>query len=74
VWKLFQLLPQDRDAAQTPEQKDHTGCLITEVVIPGFDPKDHAFLTTEGLEELFKGVEGGDEKVKELRPYIRKTA
>lgn len=48
----------------------NTGCLISEVVTPGFDFDDHKFLSQAALVELF----GGDENAKgveELRSYVR---
>ncbi|TFK55748.1 hypothetical protein OE88DRAFT_655330 [Heliocybe sulcata] len=73
VWKMSRLLPEDRASAKTEEQKDHLGCLITEVVVPGFAWEDHQYLTLDGLRKLFDGAEGGEEKVKELSVFISKN-
>lgn len=73
VWKMSRIPPADLEAAKSQDEKDHTGCLITEVVTPGFHWEDHKFLTLEHLQELFKGVEGADEKIKEIIPFLQKT-
>ncbi|BGP39202.1 hypothetical protein JCM10450v2_003157 [Rhodotorula kratochvilovae] len=63
-------------ASEVPEEdlkdgeEDSTGCLISEVVVPGFSFDDHKFLTRAGLVELF----GGDEacaEVQRLLPYVQ---
>nr|VWP00852.1 Eukaryotic translation initiation factor 3 subunit G (eIF3g) (Eukaryotic translation initiation factor 3 RNA-binding subunit) (eIF-3 RNA-binding subunit) (Translation initiation factor eIF3 p33 subunit homolog) (eIF3 p33 homolog) [Ganoderma boninense] len=55
VWKMSRLLPKDREAAASQEDgKECYGCLITEVVFPGFVWQDHAFLTPSGFFELFR--------------------
>lgn len=74
VWKMSRIPPADLNAATTEDEKNHTGCLITEVVTPGFHWEDHQFLTLNGLEDLFKSVEGGEEKIKEIIPFLKKTA
>jgi hypothetical protein len=73
VWKMSRIPQDDLNAAKTQDEKDHTGCLITEVVTPGFHWADHKFLTLEGLQELFHGVEGGEEKVKELASFVKRS-
>ena len=35
--------------------RDNTGCLITEVVFPGFSWEDHGFLTHASFEALWNG-------------------
>ncbi|GAA6014860.1 hypothetical protein JCM10207_002204 [Rhodosporidiobolus poonsookiae] len=66
-WKASELPAEDL-ASNDP---DATGCLISEVVVPGFDFADHAFLSEEALVELFRGDESA-EGVQKLRPYVRK--
>ncbi len=67
VWKKSRLLPEDLEhAKEDPISLDSTGCLITEVVVPGFDWEDHKYLTNKGMKDLFSGVEGGDEYVEKL--------
>ncbi|EPQ59274.1 hypothetical protein GLOTRDRAFT_136190 [Gloeophyllum trabeum ATCC 11539] len=73
VWKMSRVLPEDRAAAKTDEEKDHVGCLITEVVVPGFAWEDHQYLTLDGLHKLFAGVEGAEEKIRVLSIFIRKN-
>ncbi|KAJ6488509.1 RmlC-like cupin domain-containing protein [Mycena vitilis] len=41
VWKMSRLLPEDITQAKTEEEKRNLGCLITEVVVPGFHWEDH---------------------------------
>lgn len=36
VWKRSRILPEDRALAKTTADQDKVGCLITEVVVPGF--------------------------------------
>lgn len=66
---------QNEQASEIPTEDlasgdaENTGCLISEVVVPGFDFADHEFLNYKGLVELFRG----DEKargVEELRSYV----
>lgn len=68
-WKRSEIPEQDLHSGD----KDSIGCLITEVVAPGFVWEDHDFLTLEGLEALFKDVEGGESSVAEYKPYLRKA-
>jgi len=75
VWKMSQLPKADIEKAEGEgeEVRERTGCLITEVVMPGFHWEDHAFLTREELGVLFEGVGGGAERVKEYEAYVKKT-
>ncbi|SJL06381.1 uncharacterized protein ARMOST_09717 [Armillaria ostoyae] len=57
VWKMSRLLPEDVE----DEEKAKAGCLITEVVVPGFHWEDHKFLTMDSLMDLFKGVDVDEE-------------
>ncbi|RDX41629.1 hypothetical protein OH76DRAFT_1364234 [Lentinus brumalis] len=68
VWKMSRLLEEDLVSASTESSKDHCGCLITEVVFPGFAWEDHGFLTKEGLEEIF-GVDAPE--AKGLSKYVK---
>ncbi|THH30971.1 hypothetical protein EUX98_g3207 [Antrodiella citrinella] len=68
VWKKSRLLPEDVAAAKAdPSKQQYTGCLITEVVFPGFHWEDHQFLTEKGLKELWGGKDGW----KEFTPYVK---
>lgn len=74
VWKMSRLLPVDRElAGKSADAADHVGCLITEVVVPGFHWEDHQFLTLKGLEDLFKDVPGGEAQVEKLKGNLKKT-
>jgi predicted cupin superfamily sugar epimerase len=71
-WKMSEIPKEDLVKVEAGElSKDEVGCLITEVVVPGFVWQDHAFLTQSGLEDLFKGHEDGEKWVKELTAHIR---
>ena len=67
VWKMSRLLPEDVGTADPTR----VGCLITEVVFPGFHWEDHRYMTGEDLEALFLGIEGKELRIKDLRGYIR---
>ena len=64
---MSRLLPEDLSAAQDTAQRDHIGCLITEVVFPGFAWEDHAFLTRAELERVL----GGSDAAREWLPYVK---
>ncbi|KAH8103314.1 RmlC-like cupin domain-containing protein [Cristinia sonorae] len=54
IWKKSRLLPEDvAQARLDPSKQQHTGCLITEVVFPGFHWEDHQFLTKSTLKALW---------------------
>ncbi|KAH7881368.1 RmlC-like cupin domain-containing protein [Lentinula edodes] len=63
VWKMSRLLPEDMDH----------GCLITEVVVPGFHWEDHQFLTKGGLHELLENVKGEEKEtiMKQLEKHVK---
>ncbi|KAH9849669.1 RmlC-like cupin domain-containing protein [Lenzites betulinus] len=56
VWKMSRLLQEDLDAASANASQDRCGCLITEVVFPGFSWEDHGFLTRATFRELWGDV------------------
>lgn len=58
---MSRLLPEDLEQASTEDARDHTGCLITEVVFPGFAWEDHCFLTKEELTKMWGGLQGVEE-------------
>ena len=74
VWKMSRLLPDDLTLGTTPEKADKVGCLITEVVVPGFHWEDHQFLTLKKLQALFDGSPDKEEKIKLLVPHLKKSA
>ncbi|KZT03617.1 uncharacterized protein LAESUDRAFT_683452 [Laetiporus sulphureus 93-53] len=68
IWKMSRLLPADLSPTSSTTQdaavaREHTGCLITEVVFPGFAWEDHGFLTRADLEALWGGSPGAEEWV-----------
>ncbi|GAA5838874.1 hypothetical protein JCM5353_001059 [Sporobolomyces roseus] len=66
-WKASELPEEDLAGHEDGER---IGCLISEVVVPGFDWHDHTFLTQKGLLELFEGDEE-DEWFKKLSGYVK---
>lgn len=67
VWKMSRLLAEDLAVAEDPAQRDRVGCLITEVVFPGFAWEDHAFLTRAELEKLL----GRSDAICEWVEYVK---
>ncbi|BGO90832.1 hypothetical protein NBRC10512_005843 [Rhodotorula toruloides] len=67
-WKASEIPEEDLKVGE--EDKEHTGCLISEVVVPGFDFGDHKFLSKQELLSLFNGDEQAD-GVQKLLPYVR---
>ncbi|GAA5843989.1 hypothetical protein JCM9279_003693 [Rhodotorula babjevae] len=65
-WKASRIPDEDLAAGES----DRVGCLISEVVVPGFSFDDHAFLTRSGLVELFGGDSSSPE-VKEFLPFVQ---
>ena len=65
---MSQLLAEDTKAAGDEEL---VNCLITEVVVPGFQWEDHKFLTPEGLNELFQDVEDREQVVSQYSRYLK---
>lgn len=72
VWKMSQIPSADLAACSTQEEKDKTGCLITEVVVPGFHWEDHVYMTQADAKELWAGVEGGEDTLKSVLPFVKK--
>ena len=74
VWKMSELPQEDLAAAEAApdaereQARNRVNCLITEVVVPGFDWDDHKYLTREGLEKLF---EGDEEKIKQFERDLK---
>ncbi|KAF8958410.1 RmlC-like cupin domain-containing protein [Flammula alnicola] len=74
IWKRSSLLQEDIQKAKTDAEKDATNCLITEVVVPGFDWEDHRYMDMATLKELFEGVEGGEAKIDEFSKFLNAQA
>ncbi|KAF8208130.1 hypothetical protein K438DRAFT_1813458 [Mycena galopus ATCC 62051] len=72
VWKMSNLLPEDLAQAKTEEEKRNLGCLITEVVVPGFHWVDHKFLRHAELLDLLKDVPNKARLISELAPHVKK--
>lgn len=71
VWKRSRILPEDVELGKSDQDKDRIGCLITEVVVPGFHWEDHKFMKRRDLEDLFRGVEGGEDSIAKLAKYVK---
>ncbi|KAJ7632252.1 RmlC-like cupin domain-containing protein [Roridomyces roridus] len=71
VWKMSKLLAEDLDKATTEADKRNLGCLITEVVVPGFHWEDHKFLTTSDLLHLVSEHPDKEAIMKELGPHVK---
>jgi predicted cupin superfamily sugar epimerase len=68
-WKVSEIPLQDRekvDAGQMEANK--VGGLISEVVTPGFDWEDHAYITSTILHDL---LDGDQEAIKKYQRYCR---
>ncbi len=63
-------LAKDEGGAYKEGEGESVGCLISEVVVPGFDFEDHAFLGENELLDMFGG-DREDETVRKLMPYVR---
>jgi hypothetical protein len=67
VWKMSRLLEEDlREVREGKCSKEEVGCLITEVVVPGFEWEDHRWMRKGDLEALFP-LESGDEEAERMR-------
>ncbi|KAF7799926.1 hypothetical protein EIP86_011169 [Pleurotus ostreatoroseus] len=55
------------DIDRDPSKRAHTGCLITEVVFPGFHWEDHRYLRREELKALWGGESGWEV----WAPYVK---
>lgn len=67
VWKMSRLLDEDIKT-KDPER---VGCLITEVVVPGFAWEDHKYLTPPELKPLLEGVPNSEHWIQELQQYVK---
>lgn len=72
IWKKSRILPEDIALGKSDQDKDKIGCLITEVVVPGFHWEDHVFMEKRHLEDMFKGVQGGEKIIAEFAKYVKK--
>lgn len=68
-WKVSEIPAESRASVERGEvEADSVGCLISEVVTPGFDWNDHSFLTTAKLDEL---LDGDKEMMRMYERYCR---
>ncbi|KAJ7136104.1 RmlC-like cupin domain-containing protein [Mycena epipterygia] len=73
VWKMSRILPEDLQTAKTEEEKRNLGCLITEVVVPGFHWDDHKFLTKGELLQLFDGIPNKESLISDLIFHLKEV-
>ncbi|KAF9258500.1 hypothetical protein L218DRAFT_964417 [Marasmius fiardii PR-910] len=69
VWKFARLLPDDLK----DENRAREGCLMTMLLVPGFDFEDHEFMRMEDLVSVFEGVEGGEEHIRAFSDHVWKN-
>ncbi|KAF8320405.1 hypothetical protein DL93DRAFT_2074027 [Clavulina sp. PMI_390] len=73
AWKMSEIPAEDLALVEAGKvDKNDIGCLITEVVVPGFVWQDHAFLTQKEFETLFAEHPEGQKYITELSSHIRK--
>ena len=70
IWKRSSLLAADLAVVAASAEEESTHCLITEVVVPGFDWEDHVYMDKGALERLFDGVDGGARLVEEFSEFV----
>jgi len=78
VWKCSEIPPEDLaglaeeglTAEQLEEKRERIGCLISELVFPGFEWEDHHFMIMDNLHDLFKNSESADDW-KKFQEYVR---
>ena len=70
IWKRSSLLAADLAVVAASTDEESTHCLITEVVVPGFDWEDHVYMDKGALEHLFIGVDGGARLVEEFSEFV----
>lgn len=46
-WKASEIPEEDLSLMEGETLRDRVGCLISEVVVPGWNPEQHQFLTEE---------------------------
>ena len=72
VWKASEIPEGDLQYANGKNGEENVGCLISEVVFPGFVWQDHEWMTMEQLKDLFKGAPDAAEQItlyaKRIRP------
>jgi len=74
VWKKSRLLPEDLERVKSTEvPSSHIGCLITEVVTPGFAWQDHTWLDGATLQSLLHnvGMQVSAEMREEFETHVR---
>ncbi|KAJ9094119.1 hypothetical protein QFC19_008071 [Naganishia cerealis] len=65
-WKASEI-PSEDLANASEEEKKKVGCLISEIVCPGWTIEQHKFLTKEKLQDMWHGETGWEEYQKYLR-------
>jgi len=67
VWKKSGI---PREDLASGGDREKIGCLITEVVTPGFVWEDHEWMTFEHLREIFKNAPDGKEQIAKYTEFI----
>ncbi|KAG8901499.1 hypothetical protein FRB99_005275 [Tulasnella sp. 403] len=69
VWKMSRI-PEADLAFATSGDGEKVGCLISEVVAPGFVWDDHEWMTMDVLRDLFKNAPDAEAQIKRYSVYI----
>jgi len=74
AWKMSMIPEEDLTALENGRvSPESVGCLITEVVVPGFVWEDHEFLTLEGLKQLFANEPDGEDQIEKFKNHVHKA-
>jgi len=62
-WKASEIpeedmLLLDAPSANVDEMRERIGCLISEIVVPGWNPDQHVFISEDKLKEMWGGRDG----------------
>ncbi|KAF5309505.1 hypothetical protein D9619_012341 [Psilocybe cf. subviscida] len=69
-WKASEIPPEDVESVKKSEvDPERVGCLITEVVVPGWTLEQHGFLTLQTLKDMWNGKDGWQEYQRFLRSH-----
>ncbi|TYJ54812.1 hypothetical protein B9479_004483 [Cryptococcus floricola] len=68
-WKASEIPEEDlklleSKGAEDGDVKERVGCLISEVVVPGWNPDQHQFIDEQKLKAMWEGKDGWEEYVK----------
>ncbi|WVW80537.1 hypothetical protein I302_102522 [Kwoniella bestiolae CBS 10118] len=71
-WKASEIPDEDLLLLDAPDAKEakldeRIGCLISEVVVPGWNPDQHQFIDEDKLKTMWGGKEGWEQYVKYIK-------